>query len=55
MSPRYRWSADKGQEVDAETEEERVEREEREKRERLQREWELEEEERAKKRVGAYL
>lgn len=55
MSPRYRWSADKGEPIPVETDEERLEREERELRELKQREWELAEEERERKRVGSYL
>lgn len=55
MSPRYRWSADRGESIPVESDEERAEREERELREKKQRDWELEEEERVKKQVGSYL
>ena len=52
---RYWYDADKGQAIPVESDDERLEREEREERERRELAWKREEEERERKRVGAYL
>ena len=52
---KYRYDADKGEAVPAETERERLEREDRERREAQDAEWRREQEKREERRVGQYL
>lgn len=55
MTSRYRYNADKGEEVPIESDEERAEREQREELERRELEWKATEAERSKRVTGPYL